>query len=124
MSADLIREALAEARKEHWLRDGHSYTLAAGLPAVGLLLALADALARVEKERDDPAYSPAYQDEYQRLWHEAAAERDRLRTANERLQDRVTQLEERLRHEAAENERLVAVIAELDPYAILARKEP
>ena len=26
----------------------------------------------------DPDYSPAYQDEYQRLWHEAAAERDRL----------------------------------------------
>jgi hypothetical protein len=25
-------------------------------------------------------YSPAYQDEYQRLWHEAAAERDRLRS--------------------------------------------
>lgn len=27
----------------------------------------------------DPDYSPAYQDEYQRLWHQAAAERDRLR---------------------------------------------
>jgi hypothetical protein len=27
----------------------------------------------------DPDYSPAYQDEYQRLWHKAAAERDAYR---------------------------------------------
>ena len=33
----------------------------------------------------DPDYSPAYQDEYQRLWHEAAAGRDRLREALEKI---------------------------------------
>lgn len=27
---------------------------------------------------EDDEYSPAYQDEYRRLWHGAAAERDRL----------------------------------------------
>ena len=31
---------------------------------------------------EDPTeYSPEFQDEYRRLWHEAAAERDRLREA-------------------------------------------
>jgi len=29
----------------------------------------------------DPGYSPEYQDTYQRLWHEAAAERDRFKQA-------------------------------------------
>lgn len=30
----------------------------------------------VEPGKNDPDYSPAYQDEYQRLWHKAAAQRD------------------------------------------------
>jgi len=33
----------------------------------------------------DDEYSPEYQDEYRRLWHEAAAERDRYRAALERV---------------------------------------
>lgn len=33
----------------------------------------------------DPDYSPAFQDEYRRLWHEAAAERDKLKRQLERL---------------------------------------
>lgn len=36
------------------------------------LIALAAELARMEEARD-PDYSPAYQDEYQRLWHRDAA---------------------------------------------------
>lgn len=54
----------------------------AGLVAVrGLLLRETDAAPFPPGAMlggGDPDYSPAYQDEYQRLWHEAAAERDAL----------------------------------------------
>ena len=35
----------------------------------------------------DADYSPEFQDEYQRLWHEVAAERDRLRAALKEILD-------------------------------------
>jgi hypothetical protein len=41
--------------------------------------------ASLRKRLFDRDYSPAYQDEYQRLWHEAAAERDKLKRQLERL---------------------------------------
>lgn len=40
------------------------------------LVSFVQSLRRRLFDRD---YSPAYQDEYQRLWHEAAGERDELR---------------------------------------------
>lgn len=49
---------------------------------------------------DDPDYSPAYQDEYQRLWHEAANQRQALVVRSDVLErernvalDRITALE-------------------------------
>jgi hypothetical protein len=60
---------------------------------------------------DDPDYSPEYQDEYQRLWHEAAAERDRLaaRVAEAELKWPASVKHFRRRAEAAE-----ARVADLD----------
>ena len=44
----------------------------------GTVQAGRDALERVAQKLPDGDYSPAYQDEYQRLWHEAAKARDDL----------------------------------------------
>lgn len=42
-------------------------------------------LRSLHKRLFDRDYSPAYQDEYQRLWHEAARDRDRYERALRRL---------------------------------------
>ena len=77
---------------------------------------------------NDPDYSPEYQDEYQRLWHGAAAERDRLREENARLLHRIEtldsyceKLDAGIDREREENERLARRLRELE--ALLERAE-
>ena len=52
------------------------------------------AFQRVMETLDDADYSPAFQDEYQRLWHEAAAARDELRDVLAALLDHAEAIQE------------------------------
>lgn len=61
--------------------------------------------AEARKTLEDPDYSPTYQEEYQRLWHETAKERDKLRHQIAALEEDldgatalIEELEERVRH--------------------------
>jgi TolA-binding protein len=62
----------------------------------------------------DPDYLPAYQDEYQRLWHEAAAERDALRAENERLREDALLQEERIRRQEGTIKELRGTVEAID----------
>lgn len=50
-----------------------------GRPCECLVGSVAEAHCLEAPDANDPDYSPAYQDEYQRLWHQAAADAERLR---------------------------------------------
>ena len=97
MTADL-----KSASPKFLIDEGRSLSSMDSPYLTDLLHALADALERAEKERDE-AKSEArhYVGRYRDL-----VDSDCLRAENEQLQGRVTTLEERLRHEAAESEAL------------------
>lgn len=70
---------------------------------------------------NDPDYSPAYQDEYQRLWHEAAASAQILENERNVALDRITALEAergRLR------EALTALMSLMYPFAYPNNPDP
>ncbi len=69
----------------------------------------------------DSDYSPAYQDEYQRLWHKSAARVQELEAENDRLRRQVYELDEAETRESnaaqilrKENERLRDTVQELE----------
>ena len=103
MSAKLIREATRAVDFDgpigQYSRSGASVR--------DLVRSLRDALERAEKEQDEALtaeqsrYQDGWQDGRRSMTPYSCSECDHLRAENERLEDRVTQLEERLRHEAA-----------------------
>ena len=104
-NADLIREATQAVDFDGPIGQYSS----SGASVRDLVRSLRDALERAEEERDEA------------LRIAQPIQREKLRAmqnaALEETQDECDRLH-------AENERLLAVIAELDPYAALAREEP